>query len=122
MDKYFYNSKGISLIEIIVSIALLSIVLITLFGVFIQSNKHTKYNEEKLDSIQIAEIVKAEVLNGERTSDVEIKDYPGYKVNIKIVDGPSSLPKLKKAMIVVSSNDNGIKRKPFTTEMYFEVK
>ena len=51
------NEKGFSLIEVIASILLLSIVLVSFFTFFIQTNKAAVTNNEKLVVINLADAV-----------------------------------------------------------------
>lgn len=49
------NEKGLTLIEVIASIAIISIVLLSFFQLFIQSNKTAVANNEKLVVINLAD-------------------------------------------------------------------
>lgn len=123
--KWRMNAKGLSLVEVLASIVILTIVLISFSNLFLQSAKHTKFNKEKLTAVQVAEDVVAKIRIGEYSdeivgSDFPVSGYPGYKVTIKIESGPSGV-NLNKAVITVSSNsETGIKKSSFKTEMYFE--
>lgn len=121
MDKKLFNQKGLTLVEILAAIVILTIVLLSFSSFFIQSAKNTQYNKEKLTSVEVAEEVVAEVRNGYFIAS-EKQTRNGYEVEIIITDGPdSSLPNLKKAEIKVKpDNTTGTKKSPFTTEMYFE--
>ncbi|MFS0575377.1 type II secretion system protein [Sporosarcina sp. 179-K 3D1 HS] len=129
--KKLQCQKGLTLVEILAAIVILSIVLLSFSSFFLQSAKNTKYNEKKLTAIEIAEEVVADI----RTiSDISSLDnfskistdpnpieyennttYLPHKVKVKVEDGP--VGNLMKATITVSSDEN---RKQFTTEMYFE--
>ena len=49
------NQKGFSLIEVIASIVIISIVLLSFFQLFVQSNKTAAANNEKLVVINLAD-------------------------------------------------------------------
>ncbi|WP_438311216.1 type IV pilus modification PilV family protein [Sporosarcina sp. FA9] len=119
MRKRKMGEKGVTLVEILATLVLLSIVLIGFFSFFTQSATFTKHNKEKLTAVQIAEDVVAKIRNSEYPdTNLEIKDYSGYIVDIVIEDGPAGL---KKAEIKVETDTTtGIKGSSFTTEMYFE--
>lgn len=121
------EERGISLVEVVASIVLITIILISFFGFFIQSSKHTKFNEEKLTSIDIAEDVIAKIRKSPENykSNTPIptpKDnvsYPGYTVLLIIENGPNTL---KEATIEVKPvTGKGIKQSPFITHIYYEV-
>lgn len=127
------KESGLTLIEVVASIVILSIVLISFASLFLQSTKHTKYNKEKLTAVEVAELVvadirsdkKLDVLKGyEPTNEADIfvnkEITPNYDVEIKVSEGPSELD-LKKAIITVTPNsDTATKKSSFTTEMYFD--
>ena len=118
------NQKGVTLVELLASLILITIILLAFFSIFIQSSKHTKFNEEKLTSIEIAEDVIATIRSipdnykdNEPTHDVS--KSPDYTVLLTITDGPN---KLKKATIKVKPvTEKGIKQSPFETQIYYEV-
>lgn len=119
------EERGISLMEVVASIVLITIILISFFGFFIQSSKHTKFNEEKLKSIEIAENVIAEIRKSpdnykSNTPIAEVIVFDtGYTVLLTIEDGPNSL---KEATIEVTPiAGKGIKQSPFITHIYYEV-
>src|SRR5690606_29094949 len=98
------EERGISLVEVVASIVLITIILISFFGFFIQSSKHTKFNEERLKSIEIAENVIAEIRTSpdnykNNTPIPEVSVTDGYKVVLTIDDGPNTL---KEATIEVT--------------------
>ena len=129
MEKNYLNESGLTLVEIIVSIAILSIVLVTFFSFFIQSTKYTEFNKEKLTAIQVAESVVADIRNivnvTELESNYEIVDdkyvdsmsYPPFIVEIQIV--PSPISNLQEAIITINKNEEASKEEFFTTQMYF---
>jgi prepilin-type N-terminal cleavage/methylation domain-containing protein len=55
MKKNFHSQKGLTLIEVLVSIVLLSIILTSFLGFFTQSALFTKKNEQKLGTMQVAQ-------------------------------------------------------------------
>ena len=125
MKRYTNNDKGLTLVEILAAVVILSIVLVTFTNLFLHSAKHTKFNNEKLTAVQVAEDVVAKVRaneykeksGGEEFSEI---GYDGYEVSIKIEDGPSDV-NLHKAVITVEKNPGtGIKKSSFITEMYYE--
>ena len=125
LKRYTNNDKGLTLIEILAAVVILSIVLVTFTNLFLQSAKHTKFNNEKLTAVQVAEDVVAKVRAneykgksvGQKFSEI---GYDGYEVSIEIKDGPSGV-NLHKAIIKVNSSlDTGTKKSSFVTEMYYE--
>ncbi|MDS9471347.1 prepilin-type N-terminal cleavage/methylation domain-containing protein [Sporosarcina pasteurii] len=124
MQRINVNRKesGLTLIEVLASIVILSIVLISFSSLLLQSTKHTKYNKEKLTAVQVAEDIVAKIRNGDYSMDGETKAYISlgdekFEVSIHISDGPSNL---KLAKITVNSLAK-TKKSSFETEMYFEV-
>lgn len=121
------DEQGISLVEVVASIVLITIILISFFGFFIQSSKYTRFNEEKLVSVDIAEDVIAKIRkspnNYKSNSPIPTPEdnvsYPGYTVVLTIEDGPNTL---KEATIEVTPmTGKGIKQSPFITHIYYEV-
>jgi len=55
MKENFKSQKGLTLIEVLVSIVLLAIILTSFIGLFTQSTLFTKKNEQKLDTMQTAQ-------------------------------------------------------------------
>lgn len=55
------NSKGFTLIEVVASIIILSIVLLSFSMVFIQTNKTAAYNNEKLVTVNLADAILAKI-------------------------------------------------------------
>lgn len=55
MHTVFKNERGISLLEVVVSLLLISIILISFFGLFIQSKKTGKTSEEIVDATYVAQ-------------------------------------------------------------------
>lgn len=132
MSKHELNEKGLTLIEIIITVVLLSIVLTAFFTFFIQSTQYSKFNEEKLTSVQVAEDVVAKIRNMHNDEDLIDKfgyeiiggkymnsmTYSPFEVQIQIVQAPFN--NFKRAIITVSTNSNlSPVEEKFTTEMYF---
>ena len=117
MKKHLKNNSGLTLVEILAALVLLSIVLVAFMSFFTQSAKFTAHNYETLTAVQVAEQVVAEV----RTGTYPISDTfkrEGYEIDLVIEDGPESL---KLATItVISPEGAGINNPEFSTQMYFE--
>jgi len=122
------DERGLTLVEVIASIVLITIILLSFFSFFINSAKHTKFNEEKLSSIEIAENIIGDIRSNPASystnvtnKKVEDTKVPSdYKAYITIVNGPNTL--LKKAKIEVKpATGTEIKKSPFTTYIYYEV-
>jgi len=108
---------GLTLVEILAALVILTIVFTAFFSFFTQSAIFTKHNKEKLTAVQVAEEVVADVRDGEFETGPYDKD--GYEVSIMIKSELVGLG-LKKAVITVKSpSDVGIKGSSFITEMYF---
>lgn len=116
------NEKGLTLVEILVAITILSIVLITFSSFFLQSAKHTNSNKEKLTAVQVAEDLVAKVRSGDYSigSECEECSYDGF--DFEIVDVTYEVPNLpdtlKKVRITVQSISKNASS--FTTEIYYE--
>jgi prepilin-type N-terminal cleavage/methylation domain-containing protein len=123
--KWRMDDNGLSLVEVLAAVVILSIVLITFLNFFVQSAKHTKLNNEKLTAVQVAEDVVAKVrenqFKAKRVGDIVTDNtYEGYDVSIKIEKGPKDV-KLNKAVITVKSKlETGTKKSSFNTEMYYD--
>ena len=119
MKNFIRNDKGLTLVEILAAIVILSIVLITFTNFLFQSTKYTKLNKEKITAIEVAEEVISEVRDGIYQQNIEF-DKNGYKIKIEI--DKSNVPiNLYKAIVTVKSKSEvGINGSPFITEMYFE--
>lgn len=126
--KFLKEERGISLVEVVASIVLITIILISFFSFFIQSAKHTKFNEENLTSIEIAENIIANIRSNPTNYRTNVtnkkienfKEQNDYIAFITIENGPNTL--LKKATIEVKPEaGRGIKQSPFITHIYYEV-
>lgn len=123
------NEKGLTLIEVLASLVILSIILISFSSLLLQATKHTKYNKEKLTEVDIAE----EVIGKIRENDnclgvktiVEAEDYKGfYEVTLNCGESTEDVPNsLERAVVTVEAknNTNAQKRSTFTTETYYKV-
>lgn len=112
--KSVSNEKGLTLIELLASIVIIAIVLTSFLSLLLQATKHTKYNEEKLTEVDIAEEIVGEIRNGVPLEDLVIP--PAYQFEVNCADGPPNMAKLQ--VIVKSLSARGQKKSPFETEMY----
>ena len=81
LRKLIKNCNGLTLVELLVTIVILSIVLVTFMSIFPQSMKLSKTTEEKLAAINIAEIVLSDFKNNVKN---DLKDYEvPYDINGK---------------------------------------
>ena len=123
--RFLKEERGVSLVEVVASIVLVTIILLSFFGFFVNSAKHTKFNEDKLTSIEIAENIIATIRSNpieyrNNVSNKEVNVSSEYISSITIIDGPNAL--LKKATIKVKPmTGKGIKQSPFITHIYYEV-
>lgn len=92
--KYYSNEKGFTLIEVIASIVLISIVLLSFSLIFIQTNKTAAHNNEKLVTINLADAalakVRAKSYTKITTPGATLQDYFIDKTttNKKLMDPP----------------------------------
>ncbi|WP_033543613.1 type IV pilus modification PilV family protein [Planococcus sp. CAU13] len=137
MIKQLKNNDGLTLVEILAALVLLSIVLITFMSFFTQSAKFTASNEETLTAIQVAEDVVAKVRDikafeeielfnnfeeGENDSYINKDSYYLYEVTVKKENRVDDLDLRRVTISVLSTSNRDIKNKAFNTEMYFEEK
>lgn len=128
--KMSRNEDGLTLIEILASLVIISIVLISFSTILLQATKHTKYNEEKLTEVDIAEEVIGKIRATDKScgtikTEVEAVDYKDYyKVELiceeeDLGDLPVSLGR---ATVTVTSKSelNTQKRSSFMTETYYK--
>ncbi|MCM3611433.1 type II secretion system GspH family protein [Planococcus sp. MERTA32b] len=142
MRNYFKNNKGLTLVEILAALVLLSIVLITFMTFFTQSAKFTANNQETLTAVQVGEDVVSKVRDIQSLEELTLEPEPGfefekfdgdenlvssetfhsdYYISIK-KEGSLVASKLQRVEITVLPKKETIKSSsPFTTEMYIEV-
>lgn len=75
------NEKGFSLIEVIASIVIISIVLLSFFQLFIQSNKTAVANNEKLVVINLADAELERLKLDPFTETLPIPNSNSYNIN-----------------------------------------
>lgn len=63
MIKYLKNNQGMSLIEVVAALLIIGIVLISFFGLLIQSNKTTHKSNDILDATYAAQVKMEEIYN-----------------------------------------------------------
>lgn len=132
MKVILINTKGLSLIEILVALSLLSIVLITFFTFFIQSANYSNYNQSKLTAIDVGEKVVSELRRISSLNDLESigyhfknntyeddSTYPHFKVNIEFSDQLTE-SKLRKVLIRIFPTSDRTKTSSFSTEIYIQ--
>lgn len=133
MSDYVKDERGITLIELIASIVILSIILISFFPMLIQSAKFTEFNEEKLTAVAVAEEVVAEIrflknpqelesmgYSFQGTEYIDVESYEDFEVKVTFKDQSVS-PNLRGAIVTVSPTSGERVRKPFITEIYINV-
>jgi type IV pilus assembly protein PilA len=120
MKKYIQNNRGLTLVEILAALIILSLVFLAFMTFFTQSAKFTMHNKETLTAVQVAEDVVAEARIGKYFENTSFQRN-SYKIDIKIENGPIPT-NLKKATIEVTPNKKAINtNSKFITQMYFEV-
>ena len=78
--KYHLNESGISLVEVIASIVILSVILISVFTMLTQSGKTTKNNEDIVEATYLAQM-EIEKLYNESLS-LSANEYPTALINL----------------------------------------
>ena len=76
--KFIKNEDGVSLIELIASIAIVTILLISFAQLFVQANKTAAYNNEKLVTINLADAMLARLQSEtftKKSSITNVNDY-----------------------------------------------
>lgn len=136
------NQKGLTLVEILAAITILSIVLLTFSSLFLQSSKFTNSNKDRLSEIEVAEEIVGTIrssqsfkdLTGIKKDNVIVNQIPiknlinssyvynhpesNYVITITLSNGPANTT-LRKAVIKVEDLE-GQPAELFTTEMYIE--
>ncbi|MEK4228865.1 prepilin-type N-terminal cleavage/methylation domain-containing protein [Solibacillus sp. FSL H8-0538] len=106
LKKTLDCQKGISLIEVVASIVLISIILISFFGLFIQSAKTGKASEEIVDATYVAQQKMEFYFNFSKTSIIPIGNYTeafpnNYTIDIEITKFSTIYPNLRKVLVKV---------------------
>jgi prepilin-type N-terminal cleavage/methylation domain-containing protein len=140
------NENGLTLIEILAAIVIMSLVLICFMAVFTQSAKYTAHNQETLTSVEIAEDIigkvrlsddltglgslkkgglvvtpEAAFIDGGKIEVVNGGDS-NYSVFLTIGDSEVELSTLKRIKVEVNSKNPSVTNsKPFETEIFLEV-
>lgn len=135
MRKVITNNQGVSLIEIIAAMLLVSIILLSYFTFFTQSAKHTQYNKVKLGAVDIAEKVVSDIRNIHSLSELEVKgfrlekgvyinnqNFPGHEVKITIKDNKVASVLNVIRITVTSTSAEDLPGSSFTTEMYINIR
>ncbi|MGM9950422.1 MAG: type II secretory pathway protein [Lysinibacillus sp.] len=78
--KFINNEDGVSLIELIASIAIVTLLLISFAQLFIQANKTAAYNNEKLVTINLADGALARLQSETFTKKTNITNVNDYFV------------------------------------------
>lgn len=99
IEKLFKNEKGISLIEVVASVVIITIVLISFAQLFIQSNKTAAYNNEKLVTINLADAALAKL-----KSETFTKNSANSNVNDYFVDNKEPNATKKKPPLSIEMN------------------
>jgi Tfp pilus assembly protein PilV len=63
MKNHFNSEKGLTLVEILASLTILSIVIVSIFSMFVQSSQATNYSSKKIDATYVAESVMEQMTN-----------------------------------------------------------
>ncbi|KGR84826.1 PulJ/GspJ family protein [Lysinibacillus odysseyi] len=96
--KIIKNENGISLIELVASIAIVSIVLISFAQLFIQANKASVHNNEKLVTINLADAALAKLQSETFTKKPAITNMNDYFIDTTEKDPIKKRPPLAIAM------------------------
>lgn len=94
--KPIQNSKGFTLIEVIASIIIITIVLLSFSQIFIQTNRTAAVNTEKLVTINLADAMLARVRANTYTKASDIQSY--------FVDNTQPNKKLKNPPLEIDLN------------------
>ncbi|MRH42961.1 prepilin-type N-terminal cleavage/methylation domain-containing protein [Aquibacillus halophilus] len=99
--KWLYNSKGLTLVEVMASITILSIIIVSFLALFIQSARTNQISQDITDATYIAQTEMEKIYNLSNTSDgycsavstlaaetcedyTLYKDVEGYYVEIQL--------------------------------------
>ena len=97
--KYSQNENGISLIEVVASLAIITLILLSFSQFFIQAKKTSAYNNEKIVTINLADGVLARLQNRTYTN-LNTSDLSVY-----FQDTQQSDPLLKNPPTAIQIND-----------------
>ena len=86
MQKYINNNRGLTLVEILAALIILSLVFIAFMTFFSQSAKFTMHNKEKLTAVQVAEDVVAII----RTNNEQNVNNICVEIKSKVQEAKSS--------------------------------
>jgi len=96
MKKHIQNPKGFTLIEVVASIIIITIVLLSFSQIFIQANRTAVTNTEKLVTINLADALLARVRANTYTKASDIQSY--------FIDNTQSNKKLKNPPLEIDLN------------------
>lgn len=97
--KFINNEEGVSLIELLAAMAIVTILLLSFAQLFIQSNKTAAYNNEKLVTINLADAALAKLQSETFTKRPAITN-----VNEYFIDSEEKLPTNKKPPVAIEMN------------------
>ncbi|KXG76782.1 prepilin-type N-terminal cleavage/methylation domain-containing protein [Thermotalea metallivorans] len=117
MLKYVKNTKGMTLVEVIASIAILSIIVIPISNMFLTTVKINRHSQDLLIANKYAQkIIEEQRLSGNGSGNVSFSFPDGGHVNVNYVsvDDPSPMPHLLEeqnmplfhAFMVLEKNSN----------------
>lgn len=82
--KKYLNSRGLTIVELLTALIILSIIFIAFLTIFNQSMNHSSKVEDKFTGVNIAEAVLYEATKYfETTSPPTVKTYTGSEVGLK---------------------------------------
>lgn len=109
MRKYLRNNSGLTLVEILAALVILSIVLVAFMSFFTQSAKFTAHNYEKLTAVQIAEDI-VSIVRTDEEPDIEEPDIENICIQMKSkIDGAKKSDDFKQVELnkdLVTVQDN----------------
>jgi len=135
MNRYSGNEKGMSLIEILAAIVLLSIVIFSFYAFFINSATYTTINKKKLTAVDTAELVVSDLRENKTYRQLNVigyhlengyytnsTRYAGYLINLTLSNVEDVESGLQEVRIEVLAKDTKQENKsvPFITEIYWE--
>ncbi|WP_203246779.1 type IV pilus modification PilV family protein [Sporosarcina beigongshangi] len=100
------NDKGFSLLEVLASIVLLSIILLSFFQIFIQTNNTAVSNNEKLVVIHLADAVLERLKLDPFTKTLERPDSTTYNETPTILTPDSVVMNNKEYQITIKASQN----------------